>query len=131
MSRSHRARGPQWGPSTPQDAGPPPNGWPAPPAASSYRAQSTPPPRKRRRAFLWVFLAVQVLFLCWVITGAASGSGTPAGCRGLTGDDLTLCEDADDTGTAIGVGLVIALWAAADIILGLTYLVFRLARRRT
>ncbi len=55
----------------------------------------------------------------------------PAGCRGLTGGDLTLCVDADDAGTAIGVGLVVALWAATDIILGFTYLVFRLARRRT
>ncbi|MEU3896409.1 hypothetical protein [Streptomyces sp. NPDC045251] len=41
-----------------------------------------------------------------------------------------MCEDASDAGTAIGVGLVIALWAAVDVILGLTYIVFRLARRR-
>ena len=25
------------------------------------------PPRKRRRVFLWVFLAIQVIFLGWVI----------------------------------------------------------------
>ncbi|MFC8867846.1 hypothetical protein ACFUAC_09355 [Streptomyces sp. NPDC057148] len=128
MSRRHRAQGPQWGPSTPQDPGPPPQG---PPPASPYRVQSSPPPRTRRRVFPWVFLAVQVLFLVWVITGAVSGSETPAGCRGLTGDDLTLCEDAGDAGTVVGAGLVIALWAATDIILGFTYLVFRLARRRT
>ncbi|MFD5588301.1 hypothetical protein ACFWII_31425 [Streptomyces sp. NPDC127063] len=70
------------------------------------------------------------MFLVWVITGATSGSGTPEDCRGLTGDDLRLCEDAGDAGTAIGVGLVIALWAAVDVILGFTYVVYRLASRR-
>jgi hypothetical protein len=89
-----------------------------------------PGPRKRRRLFLWFFLAVQVLFVIWVVMGAMSGSGTPHECRGLTGSDLKLCEDAGDTGTAIGVGLVIALWAAVDAILGFTYLVHRLATRR-
>ncbi|WP_217245335.1 hypothetical protein [Streptomyces sp. AC602_WCS936] len=135
MSRRHRAREPQWGPSAPQASGPPPNDWlappPGPPPESPYRAQTGPPPKKRHRVFPWVFLAVQILFLIWVITGAASGSGTPAQCRGRTGDALELCEDASDVGTAIGVWLVIVLWAATDIILGFTYLVFRLARRRT
>ncbi|MFD5007191.1 hypothetical protein ACFWMV_30355 [Streptomyces mutabilis] len=41
-----------------------------------------------------------------------------------------MCEDAGDVGTTLGVGLIIALWAAVDIILGFTYVVFRLARRR-
>jgi hypothetical protein len=71
------------------------------------------------------------VFLLWVIFGAASGSGTPEECRGLTGDNLKLCEDANDAGTAIGVGLIIGLWAAVDIILGFTYVVYRLASRRT
>lgn len=134
MSRRHRAREPRWGPSAPQEPGPPQSGWPAPPPGSPPASPSLPqtshPPRKRRRVFPWVFLAVQILFLIWVITGAASGSGTPAECRGRTGDALELCEDASDVGTAIGVGLMIALWAAVDIILGLAYIVFRLARRR-
>ncbi|MFG2127615.1 hypothetical protein ACGFNV_07420 [Streptomyces sp. NPDC048751] len=92
---------------------------------------TTPQPKKRRRVFLWLFLAVQIAFLIWVITGAASGSGTPEDCRGLTGDDLKLCEDAGDVGTTIGVGLIIGLWAAVDVILGFTYVVYRLATRRT
>jgi hypothetical protein len=71
------------------------------------------------------------LFLIWVIMGAASGSGTPEECQGLTGDNLKSCEDASDIGTTIGVGLIIALWAAVDVILGVTYAVYRLARRRT
>ncbi|MFE9849069.1 hypothetical protein ACFYPN_09675 [Streptomyces sp. NPDC005576] len=35
-----------------------------------------------------------------------------------------------DAGTAIGVGLVIAVWVAVDIILGITYGVCRLTRRQ-
>jgi hypothetical protein len=70
------------------------------------------------------------LFLIWVIAGAATASGTPEECRGRTGDSLKLCEDASDVGTTIGVGLVIALWAAVDVILGFTYVVYRLANRR-
>ncbi|MFG3091536.1 hypothetical protein ACGGAI_28330 [Streptomyces antibioticus] len=80
---------------------------------------------------LWVFLAIQILFLIWVITGAASGSGTPEGCQGLTGDELDTCNAASDVGTTIGVGLVIGLWAAVDVILGFSYVVYRLASRRT
>ncbi|TQE31597.1 hypothetical protein SipoB123_01630 [Streptomyces ipomoeae] len=112
-----------------------PNAWSAPPQGSPpnspYQGQTPPLPKKRRRVFLWIFLAIQVLFLIWLITGAASSSGTPEECRGLTGDDLKLCEDANDVGTTIGVGLIIGLWAAVDIILGFTYVVYRLASRRS
>jgi len=73
---------------------------------------------------------VQIVFLLWVILGANSGSGTPAECRGLTGQDLQNCKDAGNVGTTIGVGLIIALWAAVDIILGISYFVFRLGSRR-
>lgn len=134
MGRRHRAQEPPWGPRRPPEPGSSPDGWAAlppsgrPPGGPHHEPR--PAPKKRRRVFLWIFLAVQVLFLVWVITGAASGSGTPEDCRGLTGDDLRLCEDAGDAGTVIGVGLVIGLWAAVDVILGFTYVVYRLASRR-
>ncbi|SFJ81355.1 hypothetical protein [Streptomyces pini] len=102
----------------PQDSGMPPR-------------QDAPPPvaRKRRRFFLWFFLAVQILFLVWIITGVASGD--TAECAGLTGEELESCEDAAGVGTAIGVGVIIFLWAAVDTILALTYLVYRLATRQS
>lgn len=136
MARQDRAQEPQsWGPRNSQEAAPLPNAWSAPPPGSPpdspHRDQTPARPKKRRRVFLWIFLAIQILFLIWVITGAASGSGTPEECRGLTGDDLELCEDANDVGTTIGVGLVIGLWAAVDVILGFTYVVYRLATRRS
>ncbi|MCX5423676.1 hypothetical protein [Streptomyces sp. NBC_00078] len=48
-----------------------------------------------------------------------------------TTSHLKLCEDAGGAGTTIGVGLIIGLWAAVDAILGFTYVVYRLATRRT
>jgi hypothetical protein len=78
--------------------------------------------------FPWVFLVVQVLFVIWVIAGAASGHSAAAGChdRYLT---HAQCASAANAGTAIGVGIVIVLWAVVDVILGISYAVFRLARR--
>ncbi|MFI6412209.1 hypothetical protein [Streptomyces sp. NPDC050585] len=82
---------------------------------------------RRRRVFLWVFLAVQLLFLIWLIGGVSSGAGTPADCGTL---DRETCNEAENAGTAIGAGVVILLWAAVDVILGVSYAVYRLARRR-
>ncbi|MFI8173997.1 transposase [Streptomyces microflavus] len=101
---------PAWGP--PEEVHPP----------------STDVRKKHHRIFLWVFLAVQALFLVWIITGANSNDQAP--CEGMAGDALTTCQNAGDVGTAIGVGLIITLWVAVDIILGITYGVYRLARRQ-
>ena len=30
------------------------------------------PARKKRRVFLWIFLAIQVLFIVWLVTGLAT-----------------------------------------------------------
>ncbi|MDT9694732.1 hypothetical protein [Streptomyces sp. P17] len=107
---------PQWGPRPPEQ-GPP---RPTPDAEAK---------KPRRRVFLWIFLGVQVLFLIWIITGVIAANDDPS-CEGLTGDALELCRDAGDVGTAIGVGLIIGLWAAVDVILGVTYGIYRLSRRR-
>lgn len=127
MGGRHGAQEPQWGPRPPQ-APPPGTDYQQAPAGSGPPPQ---PPRKKHRVFLWIFLAIQAVFLIWVIWGIAQGGGTPEQCRGRTGDDLDLCDSASDAGTAIGVGLVIALWAAVDIILGTTYGIYRLTTRRT
>ncbi|MFJ9598640.1 hypothetical protein [Streptomyces althioticus] len=128
MGRRHRAQEPpQWGPRPPQ-APPPGNHYQ--PAPAGWGPPPQPPSKKKHRVFLWVFLAIQVVFLVWVILGITQGSGTPEQCRGRTGDDLDLCNSASDAGTAIGVGLVIAVWAAVDVILGITYAIYRLATRR-
>ncbi|WP_206324222.1 hypothetical protein [Streptomyces sp. HNM0574] len=118
----------------------PQNRYQAPPEQAprqTHTAPAQPPPqegrapaqRKRHRVFFWFFLAIQVLFLVWIIWAVASSGGTPEACRGLTGDDLQLCKDANDVGTTIGVGLVIGIWVAVDFILAVTYGIYRMARR--
>jgi uncharacterized membrane protein len=88
--------------------------------------QDAPPARrKRRRVFMWFFLAVQVIFVIWIIAAIASvhhGSS----CANLTAQE---CASARDVGSTIGFGLVIGLWVAVDVILGIVYIVVRLARR--
>jgi hypothetical protein len=72
------------------------------------------------RIMTYVVLLFNLIMLIWVIAGAASGSGQPSDCGTL---DAQTCNDAQNVGTAIGVGLLIGLWVAGDIILGILWLV--------
>ncbi|TDD90465.1 hypothetical protein E1293_03535 [Actinomadura darangshiensis] len=81
--------------------------------AKAMPEAGAPPAKHRHRVFPWVFLAVQIGFLIWIIAGVNDCNGDSA------------CQ----VGSTIGVGLIIALWVAVDIILGFTYLVFRLFKR--
>lgn len=65
------------------------------------------PPRKTRRVFVWVFLAIQVIFLGWVIYAGVS---------------------APQSGPSHGVGLEMGLWALADVITGAIFLICQLPR---
>lgn len=101
-----------------------------------------------RHLFLYFFLAVQAIFLAWIIGGATSGSSGPTphaqaltycangGWQGLFtsyADCVTHyangLNQAGNVGTAIGVGLVIGLWVAADVILGVGRFVVLTTRR--
>lgn len=116
-----------------QPAGP--QQWEPPPG---YAQQATPP-RRKRRVFLWVFLAIQALFLIWVITGVAGGSSihseAVAYCHAHPDQYLPFSQCVSDygggakVGAAVGVGLVVAFWAVVDVILGVSYGIWRLARR--
>lgn len=74
-----------------------------------------PKPKKKRRIFRWVFLAIQVLFLIWIITGV----------NGVADDCPPGQEDACAVGGGIGVIVIIFIWMAVDVILGVGYLIFR------
>ena len=112
--------------------------WPPVPPPGYMPLQQ--PPRKRRRIFLWVFLAIQALFVIWVIAGAASGGGihaqAVAWCHAHPdanvsfSDCVSLYGGGSKAGTAIGVGLIIVFWAVVDVILGVSYGVWKLAARR-
>src|SRR3954469_12097256 len=91
-------------------------------ASPAHGHDTTMQPKKKRHIFRWVFLAIQALFLIWIIAGAAGNSNN---CDGKVGDALDACQAGTAVGTGIGVALIIALWVAVDIILGITYLIFR------
>jgi hypothetical protein len=107
-----------------------------------------PAPRKKRRVFLWVFLAVQLLFIILIITQVAAHPAGPttaqqaaqqcanggwyplfksqADCQVHYGHAL---NDATDVGKGIGVALIVVFWVIVDTILGISYGVYRLATR--
>ena len=74
-------------------------------------------PKRKKRIFMWVFLAVQALFLIWIIS-AVSADPT-ADCKGG-------CEDA---ATGIAVFFQIMVWCVTDFLLGVGYLIYRVAKR--
>ena len=97
-------------------------------------------PWKRHHVFLWVFLAIQVAFLAWLISGASTGGGinasvvaqchTQAVGMGMTqAQCVSFLGGASKAGTAIGVGLMVVVWVVVDFLVGLTYGIYRLARR--
>lgn len=91
---------------------------------TSYATTPTavgPAPKKKRRTFMYVILAINTLFLIWVIIGA-SGSNSTKDCGSLSAD---ACNSAQNVGKGIGVVIVILLWAVVDVILGVIYLVTR------
>jgi hypothetical protein len=94
----------------------PPDGLPIPP----------PKPKKKHRVFLWVFLAIQILFIVWIIAGASSAGGTPSDCGTL---DAETCNDAEAVGASVGVALIVIVWMVVDFLMAVIYGVYRLARR--
>ncbi|MGH3349141.1 MAG: hypothetical protein ACRDPS_00640 [Nocardioides sp.] len=82
-------------------------------------------PKKKRRIFWWFFLAVQILFIIWIIAGATSG-GTATDCGSLS---QQACQDAQDVGTGIGVFLIVIFWMIVDFFLAVIYGIYRLATR--
>jgi hypothetical protein len=114
--------------------------------ATNPSTEATPAkPRKRRRVFMWTFLAVQAAFLAWVIAGMSQPTGpSPAEIQQYCGNGawqglFTSYHDcvvhgangltaAGDIGKGIGAALVIGLWVATDVILGVGRLVVVFAR---
>lgn len=91
----------------------------------SAHQPAVPQPKKKKRVFMWFFLAVQALFILWLIAGL-SGGGSPAECGTL---DAKTCSDAAAVGTGIGVMLVVVLWCIVDFLLAIVWAVTKFARR--
>lgn len=86
------------------------------------RGHGMTPPKPKHRKFTWVILIINLLFLIWIITGVASGSGNASHCGTLS---QQVCNDASHVGTAIGAVLILVFWAIVDVILGILWLVTR------
>lgn len=95
--------------------------------AGSIASAQPVQPKKRKRVFMWSFLVIQAIFLIWIIAGIAYAGGNTDTCGTLSAQT---CADASNVGTAIGVGLVIGLWVAVDVILGISRLIVVHSRRK-
>ncbi len=93
--------------------------------ADQSTAVESKPRKKKRRIFLWVFLAVQVLFVVWIVAGLSSG-GDGTDCGTLS---QQACNDASDVGTGIGVVLIVVAWMVVDFLMAVIYGIYRLAKR--
>jgi hypothetical protein len=98
-------------------------------------------PYKRRRIFLWFFLALQAVFIIWLVVGIASTGGginasvvaqchDQAASMGMTqAQCVSFLGGAAKTGTTIGAAAIVIVWIVVDFLVGLTYGIYRLARR--
>jgi hypothetical protein len=101
---------------------------------------------KRHRVFLWVFLAVQVVFIIWLIVGSTGrtspttaqvahfcGRGAWQGVFSSYADCVKHgavgLTDAANLGKGIGLALVVIIWLVVDFLLATTYGIYRLAKR--
>jgi hypothetical protein len=144
-----------WPTQSPQSVQPPPGhtyppGQPPhyvqPPPGYAYPPPS-PPRRKRRRIFMWVFLAIQALFLIWLVVGLATVQTGPTHAQLVAGcyhhnwwpifksqaDCVThyggVLTSAGNVGKGLGAALIVLLWLVVDVILGVSYGVYKLATR--
>lgn len=98
---------------------------------ATVTTQTKPPPqqeaapktaRKHHRWFLWFFLAVQALFIAWMITGFVGNWGGMT-----TGNEAS--QFGAQVGTTIGAGLMFGLWVGVDVILGIGRLIVLTSRK--
>ena len=108
-----------------------------------------PAPRRKRRIFLWVFLAVQAVFIIWIVGGLASHPAGPTAAQQAAQEcanggwqvlfkSQADCQvhyahalnEAGNVGKGLGVAAIVIFWMVADFFLGLGYGIYRLASRR-
>ncbi len=77
--------------------------------------------KRKTRVFTWIILAINAIFLIWIIAGVSSVSSGKCDAT-MT---VAACNSAKAIGGGIGALLIIFLWVAADVILGILWLVTR------
>lgn len=79
---------------------------------------------KKRHIFMWIFIAMQLLFTVWLITGIVDAQA-PA----YTGPYNKDAELGEDVGTAIAAWMIIVVWTLADLVMLGIYGIVKLVRR--
>jgi hypothetical protein len=108
-----------------------------PPPESLLPTITTPTPqRRKRRIFMWIFLAIQALFIIWLIAAIISVNshgGITAYCQKAANSQyigVHGCNDAASTGSALGFIALFGVWIGVDFLVAVPYLIYRLARSR-
>lgn len=70
------------------------------------------------RRMTWVLIVWNAIAFAYTIGSIAANPGVHC----VQGQLHQLCRNAADTGTAIGIGILIALWIAGDIVFGIIWL---------
>jgi hypothetical protein len=126
---------------------PPQPAWQQPYQPQQYA--TGPAPRKKRRVFLWVFLAIQVLFIVLIVTQIAAHPAGPTAAQqaaqtcanhgwyplfksqaDCNQHYAVALNDAGNVGKGIGVVVIVIIWIVVDFFVGLGYGIYRLASRR-
>ena len=94
-----------------------------------------------------MFLAIQALFILWLVVGLATTHTGPTAAQLAQGcyhhnwyplfksqaDCVThyggALQDAGNAGKAIGAGIIVLLWVVVDFFLGVGYGIYKLATR--
>ena len=96
--------------------------------AADYQPQPqmpAQPAKKKHHIFRWFFLALQALFILWIVTGAnATKHGTNCGTL-----SQTTCDQAAHVGGGIGIALIIIVWFIVDVVVLLARMAVLLSRR--
>lgn len=82
------------------------------------------PARKKRRVFLWFFLALQLLFVAWIWAGMAADTDVCA-----TATNRSACEAGAEIGGGLAIAFMFGMWLFVDLLVGVIYGVYRLAKR--
>jgi hypothetical protein len=77
------------------------------------------------RIFTYIILAINAIFLIWIIAGTTSSNSTKD-CGSLSAQ---ACNDAQNVGKGIGATLIIILWVLVDIILLVLWLITNRKKR--
>jgi hypothetical protein len=78
------------------------------------------------RPFGWFIIAVQILFVIWILATASAASET---CDNEFGRLVESCQDFSNARAGVAMGAIIFFWAAVDVILGIIWMVTNSSRR--